>query len=319
MDPITLLTAIGLVLPVVGGIFGLYVRQVTKSREAVQDRHAADLAAKDAQIAGKETELRGLTLQISGLDTRLQIAQDVREALETLRQLPPPEKRADPSLANKTYDIIPLARVVEFYDQIAAHYNRRNTGEYLNTYIEIYQTVASNISSIEEANFCDLGGGTGFLLNRFKHHSVRWVNIDISREAQRIFESDFSSYKFIDIRTLDVGRDTFTKRDEKFDVIVMNYLWSSMDGSPDFEQIMTVMHTESILVVADNMHSYVDENRYYGFDNINGKNLAIAPRPMVPSDIRTIVTSHGFEEIAFKVVSIQGKPYSQIQAFRKRA
>ena len=326
MDPLSILAALAIVVPAAAGVFGLYARQVKKSREAIFDRHAAELAIKDQVLAAKDmaiaergAEVSYLNGQVQALNTRLQIAHDVHAAYEKLRQLPPPEKRADPSLSNKVYDMIPLGRVVDFYDQVAPFYNRRNTGKYLETYIEIYRAVLSNAAEIEGAVFCDLGGGTGFLLNRFQHHAVQWLNVDISREALRIFENDFVSYDRKQIRNLDVGRDSFTKRGETFDVVVMSYLWSSMDAIPDFAQIRDSMHDKSILIVADNHPTYVDQNRYYGFDDIQGKNIAIAPRPMIPTEVRALIVSKGFTEVDYKEVTIDGKPYSQLHVYRRGA
>lgn len=317
LDPISLFAGIAAVAPIALGAIGLYARQVRKSREALIDQHNAQLSTRDSLLAGRDADLRSLTGQVQTLDARLKLAQDLQVAFEKLRQLPPPERRADPSLTDTTYDIIPLAKVAEFYDSIAPFYNKRNTGKYLATYVEIYQAILTHLDSIEEAKICDLGGGTGFLLHRLQQHAVHWLNVDISRGALRVFQDDFAFYNTKSIRNLDVGRDTFAKPGETFDVIVMSYLWSSMDGSPDLRQIHSAMHESSILVVADNHASYVDQNRYYGFTDIGGKNVAISPRPMVPSEIRALLNAHGFTEAAYKEVSLDGKPYSQLHVFRK--
>lgn len=327
IDPISLFIAVGLVSPVALTAIGLYVRQARKSREALMDQHRAEisardaiLAGRDAVLAGRDAEVRSLNGQLQMLDARLKLAQDLQIAFEKIRQLPPPEHRADPSLSdNPTYDIVPLSKAAEFYDRIAPYYNRRNTGKYLATYVEIYQAIATFCSQLDGANIADLGGGTGFLLHRLQQHAVRWLNVDISRGALKVFEEDFNFYKFKSMRMLDVSRDTFFKPAEDFDVIVMSYLLSSMDGTPNLPQIRSAMKDDSVLIVADNHASYVDQNRYYGFTDIEGKNLAIAPRPMVPAEIRALVSENGFEEVLYKEISVDGSPYSQLHVFRKIA
>lgn len=319
LDLVSLFIAIVAVVPFAGLVIGLYAKQVKISREALIDQHKAELCTKDSLLAALDGERRSLTGQVQTLDARLKLAQDLQIAFEKLRQLPPPERRADPALSDKNYDIIPLANVADFYDSIAPFYNKRNTGKYLATYVEIYQAIVVQFDSIEGAKICDLGGGTGFLLHRLQQHAVHWLNVDISRGALRVFEDDFAFYKTKSIRNLDVGRETFVKPGETFDVVVLSYLWSSMDGSPDLRQIRSAMHATSILVIADNHSSYVDQNRYYGFTDVEGKNVAIAPRPMVPSEIRAMVNAQGFTELAYKEISLDGKPYSQLHVFRKDA
>ena len=319
LDPVSLFIAFVALTPVFSLAMGLYVRQTRKSREALIDRHNAELATRDSMLAGRAYDVHALEGQVQTLDARLKLAQDLQVAFEKLKQLPPPERRADPSLGDNSYELIPLAKAAEFYDRVAHLYNKRNTGKYLTTYIEIYQAIVTHLETVERARICDLGGGTGFLLHRLQQHSVQWLNVDISRGALRVFEEDFSFYATKDLRNLDVGRDRFIKSGEVFDIIVMSYLWSSMDGSPDLDQVRLAMHDTSLLVVADNHASYVDNNRHYGFTDVGGKNLAIAPRPMVPSELRSLVTSKGFAEVAFKEIAVDGKPYSQLHVFRKSA
>ena len=317
-DPVSLFIAFGAVTPLFGAAIGLYVRQTRKSREALIDKHNAELATRDSLLAGREADLHSLAGQVQLLDARLTLAKEIG-AFEKLRQLPPPERRADPSLADNSYELLPLSKAAEFYDRIAPLYNKRNTGKYLATYVEIYQAILTHFEAIDGASVCDLGGGTGFLLHRLQQHAVHWLNVDISRGALRVFEEDFNVYNTKSWRQLDVGRDRFVRPGEKFDIVVMSYLWSSMDGSPDLEQVRSAMHDSSLLVVADNHASYVDDNRHYGFTDVGGKNLAIAPRPMVPSELRSLVTSRGFTEVAFKEIAVDGKPYSQLHVFRKGA
>ena len=317
LDPVSLFIAFVTLTPVFGLVIGLYAKQTRKSREALIDRHNAELATRDSMIAGRELDLRALSGQVQTLDARLKLAQELQVAFEKLKQLPPPERRADPSLADNSYELIPLSKAAEFYDRVAHLYNKRNTGKYLTTYIEIYKAIVTHLENIEGARICDLGGGTGFLLHRLQQHAVQWLNVDISRGALRVFEADFSFYANKDLRNLDVGRDRFITPGEVFDIIVMSYLWSSMDGSPDLDQVRLAMQDTSLLVVADNHASYVDDNRHYGFTVDGGKNLAIAPRPMVPSELRSLVTLKGFVEVAFKEIAIDGKPYSQLHVFRK--
>lgn len=317
IDIVSIVSGVAVVLPIAIAAVGLYAHQVRKSREALIDKHNAELAAKDFLLASRDVDLKSVLGQVQILDQQLRLAHEVQAAVQAMRLLPSAERRADPSLQDKSYEIIPLAKVADFYDSIAPYYNKRNTGKYLATYIEIYQAIIASIDSIDGARICDLGGGTGFLLHRLQQHSVSWLNVDISQGALRVFRDDFNFYDKKETRNLDVGRDQFVRQNEVFDVVVMSYLWSSMDQSPDLDQVHSAMHDGSVLVVADNHFAYVDENRHYGFTDVRGVNLAIAPRPMVPSELRALVIARGFSEVAFKEIAIDGKPYSQLHVFRK--
>ena len=88
-DPVSLFIAFGAVTPLFGAVIGLYVRQTRKSREALIDKHNAELATRDSLLAGREADLHSLAGQVQLLDARLTLAKEIG-AFEKLRKLPPP-------------------------------------------------------------------------------------------------------------------------------------------------------------------------------------------------------------------------------------
>lgn len=240
--------------------------------------------------------------------------------LNTLLDHVTPQHRADPTQQDDSARVIPLSRVVEFYDAVAPLYNNRNTGKYLATYVEIDAAIRSLLPSVEGISVCDVGGGTGTLLRWFLRNEVKWSNIDISRRSLNVFESEFASYINKTIRIRDVRAEKFLEPGEFFDVVVMSYLLSSLDRLPDFAQIRGAMREHSILVVADNHFDYVQKNPRYGFDGLNGQTLSIFPRPMFPDDLRSQVQAAGFVEVSYKLVLFDGaEPYSQVHVFKRAA
>ena len=168
LDIVSLLAGLGAISPL--GFLGLYVQHTRKSRELLLDKHNSELsakdfviAAKDSVITAKEAEIRAFSAMIQLADSRLKLSQDQLIATDRLNKLPAPEKRADPSRADQYDEIIPLSKVANFYDRIAHDYNSRNTGEYLATYVHIYQAICGELPSVENISVCDLGGGTGSL------------------------------------------------------------------------------------------------------------------------------------------------------------
>ena len=256
----------------------------------------------------------GMEQNLLSLDTRIENLVKLTE--QVLARVP--EHRADPARKEESDEVIPLSRVVDFYDPIATSYNKRNTGKYLATYIEIEVAIRALLPSIAGITICDLGGGTGTLLRRFMDQGVRWTNVDISSRSLAVFQSEFVSYPNKSQRNLDVRKDLFVEPGERFDVVIMSYLWSSLDSLPDFDQIRGAMHDQSLLVVADNHFAYVRKNPRYGFKDIEGRNLSIYPKPMYPDDLRAQVQAAGFVEISYKMVEFEGaEPYSQIHVFKK--
>lgn len=265
--------------------------------------------------AGVDRNLTNLDARIETL-TKLSITQSA--TLDHVLELVIPERRAEPTGNNDSEEIVPLSRVVDFYDSIATLYNKRNTGKYLATYVEIDRAIRSSRSSINGISVCDLGGGTGTLLRWFTKENVLWTNIDISRECLKVFDADFNAYPRKVTRIKDVRKDVFIEQEDQFDVVVMSYLWSSLDRLPDFNQIRGAMKKGSMLLVADNHFTYVQKNPRYGYENIRGKTLSIRPRPMRPDEVREQVQAAGFIETSYKLVSVDGvENYSQVHVFKK--
>lgn len=238
--------------------------------------------------------------------------------LDVLAECVSPQHRADPTKQMESDRIVPLSHVVEFYDAVAPFYNRRNTGKYLATYVEMDIAIRSLLPSLEGISICDIGGGTGTLLRWFLRNDVKWTNIDISQQSLNLFETEFAPYKNKLSRVRDVRTDRFIENGETFDVIVMSYLLSSLEQLPDFNQVRHALREHSLLVVADNHFDYVQRNPRYGFDGINGQTIAILPRPMFPDDLRSQIQAAGFVEVSYKLVLFDGaEPYSQVHVFRR--
>ncbi len=228
------------------------------------------------------------------------------------------ERRANPSGSAELEEVIPLSRVVEFYDQIAISYNRRNTENYLETYGQINAAIRSTIPNLKGLSICDLGGGTGTLLKLFTQDDVHWTNIDLSKKSLKVFETDFSNYVQKISICADIRGNTFMASGQTFDILVMNYILSSLDMPPDFSVIIDAMHEKSILVIADNHNSYVQKYPRYGYKLDDGRTLSIRPRPMKPDELREQIQAAGFIQLSYKLVLKDGSmPYSQINIFQK--
>jgi 2-polyprenyl-3-methyl-5-hydroxy-6-metoxy-1,4-benzoquinol methylase len=228
------------------------------------------------------------------------------------------EGRGDPNADRNHYKIIKRKNVEEFYNLVANKYNRRNRGPYGQTYEKIYQLTAKYASKASSLRICDLGGGTGWLLQKFTRLKPFWLNIDFSQNAINVFEEFYRSYPNKEYRNCDLRNDGFLEKSEQYDIFIINFLISSMDGYPKFKHIYNAMHKNSILVFADNHFSYVTKNPMYGFDNVDGENLAIEPVAMHREFILNLFKKNGFVHIDEEYVVIDGTDiYSQIHVFKK--
>lgn len=164
---------------------------------------------------------------------------------------------------------------------------------------------------------CDLGGGTGYLLQKFLHVQPYWLNVDSAQKTLDEFNKDYIVYKNKDVRNADVRQDGFLKEKETYDLFVASFVISSLDTNLCYSYIKKAMHHNSIFIIADNHFSYVQNNPMYGFDDVNNENIAISPTAMHRELIIHRMKQAGFIHLDEEYVSLEdGSIYSQIHAFK---
>jgi len=253
------------------------------------------------------------------LELLVQRSEQQTLAIAELLRAVSPQNRLDPHAGDAREEIVPLKDVVQFFDRVAHLYNRRNTGKYLATYVEINSLIRAFRPDVRALRICDLGGGTGTLLRWFITDKVSWTNVDISRKSLRLFEEEFDDYPIKEIKCADVRQPGAFEPSTQYEVIVLCFLLSCLDRYPDMAQIRESLAPGGLLVVADNHHTYVEKNPQYGFTEVEGKNLAIFPRPMHADVIRSLFHDPLLDEVAYKVIKLdEDEPYSQVHLFQAR-
>lgn len=286
-------------------MLGAIIKIFTANKNSIRDEHSA-------RVAQKDIELEKIKSKNELLEERLKLRDE-----EVAQEQFIGEHRGNPTSGNDHYRIISRNKISEFYNLIAGHYNRRNMGPYGATYDKIASILLRNLNSTKKLKICDLGGGTGWLLQKLQHYKPYWVNIDISQKMIDVFNSDYDWYPKREARNSCVSGDSFIKNGEHFNAVIANYLISSMDGGINFERIRPAMHTNSIFVIADNHFSYVHKFPRYGFDNINNENIAIEPSAVHREYLLNLMDKNGFCLVDEDYVVLDGlNLYSQIFAFK---
>ncbi len=227
------------------------------------------------------------------------------------------EHRGSPNAEEGYYEIFEKDEVSGFYDLVAPHYDRRNMGPYGETYIAIFDLAIKHISKTSNLKICDLGGGTGWLLRQFEALNPFWLNVDFSQGALDYFNKKYTEYKNKKTINRDIRDDHSPIDDSVYDIVIINFLFSSMDIFPRLEKIKNLMNSKSILIFSDNHFSYVYDNPKYGFKNIEGRNIAINPTPMHSEYIKYLFKKNGFIHCDEEYVNIESiKVYSQVHLFR---
>lgn len=277
------------------------------SRNFLIDKHKTEMSRKDMEITNLKKLVSQLKTELSDIENERGVSKHTFFS---------GEKRADPNAPENYYDkIFTLEDSVAFYDAISNEYDKRNVGQYGKTYDRIYELINKHSEISNSKSLCDLGGGTGWLLNKFRHLNLSWVNIDLSPGVLRIFKNNFDDYENKECRQLDITEDCFRLTDN-FDYVVVNFVLSSMQGSMNFSHLKKSMKPGALLIISDNHHTYVESNSIYGFEDIGGKNIGISPKPMFPEQIKSSALNDGFEHVESTYVEVKNRIYSQIHLFR---
>ena len=228
-------------------------------------------------------------------------------------------KRPDRDLKEEDYDrVFELTESAQFYDLIAKHYEDRTSPQRDQTNEWIHSVCRTLSGDLSNKSIADLGGGAGSLLRKFQHYGANWVNFDHSNKTLDIFRQNFLGQPNVKFRALDICSPHFKMPGEKFDILILSFVLSSVDGRFPYKNLLSLMKDDSILIIADNVGAYA-KDRLFGFEDIEGKNYALRVRPMEESAIDAEARAVGLKRVDRQFVFKDNLPYSQIQVFQLAA
>jgi 2-polyprenyl-3-methyl-5-hydroxy-6-metoxy-1,4-benzoquinol methylase len=228
-----------------------------------------------------------------------------------------PHRPEDNAEITEVYTEFELSNSVEFYDLVAEFYDERNTQNYEKTYDLIHSLCQDHKGDLSGISICDLGGGTGALLKKFMHHNVHWTNVDLSKKALSVFEKNYAEFSTKAKRPFDIVNGSYPKPNEKFDVVIMSFVLSSLPTNFPFRNLNKIMLPSSVLIIADN-HMEYSTGKPFRFKEVNGQNYALKTKPIDPFVLKTQVTKQGFHqegEVEF-IYAHEGRAYSHVQAYK---
>lgn len=215
------------------------------------------------------------------------------------------------------YDkIFKLTESVEFYNAIAEFYDERNTQDYEKTYDLIHSLCQDYKGDLSGIRVLDLGGGTGALLKKFRHHNLYWADVDLAQNALSVFENNYAESGKSESRPFDIVNGSYANPNEKFDIVIMSFVLSSLPVNFPFGILNKLMAPDAILIIADN-HPHYSTGKLYGFKGVRGKNYALKIKIIDPSVLKTEIENEGFirKNIQY-VYAKEDRVYSHVQVYK---
>lgn len=230
-----------------------------------------------------------------------------------------PVHRPPTPLAEADYArVYEVSEAVEFYDLVAPFYDSRHSKDRERTNDSVHSACESYFLDLNGKVICDIGGGTGNLVRKFRHHELEWVNVDLSQKALDLFQQRYSDALKISARHFDACRGGFAGPRETFDIIILSFVLSSMPTQFPYKRLLPLMKDDAIFVIADN-HPEYSRDKLYGYKDVNGKNYALRIRPIDPIVLQTEVEQAGFVQNSRQFTyTSDDKLYAQVQVFKKR-
>ena len=222
--------------------------------------------------------------------------------------------------SKKLDKIFYIRNASDFYDLISSFYEENNSPEYIKTLVKIRKLICEN-SENNKISICDLGGGTGQLIDYFPDESVdKWVNIDDCNGMNSVFKKRDLNEKIYSCQKWNIENLKellfFPKIRGEFNVVILSHVISSMVFLPNFQHIKELLKNNGLLVIAD-AHSEYSEGKFYDVrDKTKKKNYALKIKPIDHDNICNIVENKGFTFIEREVIEKERKIYSVISIYR---
>ena len=177
-----------------------------------------------------------------------------------------------------------------FYSKIAEDYDEANSKKMHNTHHAVIEKIEKIMRSKgdDPISVLDLGSGTGKLVaHDFRNNeNLKWTNFDLCKEMSDEFEQNLSTAKFsrksIKGDIMDIGKIDYFEQ-EKFDIIIICFVLSSMSKYPNFGSIKSFLKDDGSLLIADAYPSFTRAKPLYRVKNLTLKTKEIRPLKLVSS------------------------------------
>jgi SAM-dependent methyltransferase len=214
----------------------------------------------------------------------------------------------------------------EFYEEIAYHYDVRNTELRYKAHQKTVGIVRRLVETCKHKVFvADLGCGTGKIIaSSFVHdRRISWAGVDYSSAMLEQFERNLeesaieSRAILCDLRD-EVYREDVQEELERADVILICFALTTIANTNVISKIMDSMKGGSTFVVSDIHPMYTLHRPYYDFHMSDGRRVCLRPSPVFPDLIEKMALQKGFSRIDHDIIyNRDGIPYSFVTQLLK--
>jgi SAM-dependent methyltransferase len=207
----------------------------------------------------------------------------------------------------------------EFYQEIAAYYDLRSSGNLVSTYLATVGQLQETHKRRGPLRVLDLGGGTGKLIaiHFFNDDDIAWTYVDSCPTMGEKFRHNLAgtplganSETIID--TISAAVQDFER--ESFDIIILSLVLSSMPALPDFHDIARLLVPGGQLIVTDISPGYTRAHPLYRVV-VSGRVVALRTQAVDPYEVIRRATAAGLQATRQRTLGEGNTYYSFMTVF----
>lgn len=210
-------------------------------------------------------------------------------------------------------------RARDFYQEIASHYDLRNSGNLVSTHLATVAQLQAIRDNRPTLRVLDLGGGTGKLIavHFFNDEAMSWTYIDNCPAMAAEFRRNLCGYPLgrnSEVMVEDLNRALHQLNHTSYDVIVMSLVLSSMPEPPDFTLLARLLRPDGALIITDINPGYTRDNPLYKVW-VDGEVVALRTTPADPFEVVRRAGSAGLQLTGLKTIGEGSAYYSFLTVF----
>lgn len=210
-------------------------------------------------------------------------------------------------------------RARDFYQEIAANYDLRNSGNLVSTHLSTVAQLQAIRARRSTLRVLDLGGGTGKLIaiSFFNDDAVSWTYVDFCPAMAEEFRRNLAGTPLgtnSKVVVDDLTRAIQQLPSASYDVVVLSLVLSSMPTLPDFAPIARLLASGGSLIVTDINPGYTHDNPLYKVA-VEGPVVALRTTPVDPYEVIRRATAAGLHATEQKMLGEGNTYYSFLTVF----
>jgi ubiquinone/menaquinone biosynthesis C-methylase UbiE len=216
----------------------------------------------------------------------------------------------------REYDV---ANAGAFYQEIALHYDLRNSGNLVSTHLATVKRLQALRVESPSLSVLDLGGGTGQLIaiHFFNDPAVTWTYVDFCPNMAALFRqnlTDTALGQHAEILVEDLTQAPNHLEPASYDVILLSFVLSSMPYLPSFPAIARLLKPGGSLIITDINPGYTRDKPFYEVV-VDAALVALQTTPVDPFEVIRRAQSAGLRPTELTPIGGGSTYYSFITVF----